>query len=458
MNFGRFRVPKKMKYEIWGGKVKKIIGIRREDKNEWERRVPIIPAHIRKLEDVDIRVCIQPQKNRAFADKEYLSAGAKVTEDIEPCPVILGVKEIPTSLLRPDKIYLYFSHTIKGQPYNMPMLQRLVDLKCTLIDYECIKDENGKRLVFFGRYAGLAGMIDALHILGKRLKQQGLNSPFEKIKPAYKYHDLEEAKSDIALVGKKISENGLPADIAPMVVGFAGYGHVSKGAQEIYDLLPVQQITPRELVSKKIKSDQLLKVVFKEEDMVVPVDSSQSFSLQDYYEHPEKYESRFEKYLPFMTILLNGIYWENRYPRLVTKSFLKKYFAGEKQKLQIISDISCDINGSIECTEKTTIPDEPAFVYNPLTDTISDGIEGRGIIVLAVDNIPAELPRDSSAAFSEALWPFIPGIVNADLDQDFQNCNLPAEIKRAAILYKGQLTPAYRYLNEHLDRAKETKI
>lgn len=437
--------------------MQKVIGIRREDKNEWERRVPVIPAHVRKLEDAGIRVCVQPQKNRAFTDKEYLLAGAEVLENIAPCPVICGVKEIPTALLQANKIYLYFSHTIKGQPYNMPMLQRLIDLKCTLIDYECIKDKHGKRLVFFGRYAGLAGMIDALHIFGEKLKQQGINSPFINIQPAYKYHDLQEAKNNILAVGEEISQKGLPDEIMPMVVGFAGYGHVSKGAQEIYDLLPVEQISPRDLVSQKIKDNALFKVIFQEEDTVVPVDPSHPFILQDYYKHPENYKSCFEKYLPFLTILLNGIYWEDRYPRLVTKNYLRKNFSPNKFKLKIISDISCDINGSIECTEKTTKSDTPAFVYNPATDSIKDGIDGDGIIVLAVDNLPAELPRDSSAAFSEALWPFLPGIVNADLHSDFQHCNMPLEIKRAVIVYKGELTPDYRYLSEHLVRTAETE-
>jgi len=437
--------------------VQKIIGIRREDKNEWERRVPIVPGHIRKLEDAGIRICVQPQKNRAFTDEEYLLAGAEISEDIAPCPIILGVKEIPTELLQADKTYLYFSHTIKGQTYNMPMLQRLIGLKCTLIDYECIKEENGKRLVFFGRYAGLAGMIDALHILGKKLKQQGIDSPFNKIQPAYKYHDLQEAKDNVVAVGEEISQKGLPAEIMPMVVGFAGYGHVSKGAQEIYDLLPVKQISPREMVSQEIEGNKLVKVVFKEKDTVEPIDPSHPFSLSDYFEHPEKYKSRFENYLPFLTILLNGIYWEDRYPRLVTKNYLRKHYSPNSFRLKIISDISCDINGSIECTEKTTESDAPAFVYNPAADSMRDGIDGNGIIVLAVDNLPAELPRDSSAAFSEALWPFIPGIANADLNRDFQNCNMPSEIKRAVILYKGELTPGYRYLNEYIDRARETK-
>ena len=146
-----------------------LLGIRREDKNIWERRVPLSPEHLKRLKDEhDIDACLQPFPDRAFSDKEYRQVGSRIDDDLSSCDIILAVKEIPPSLLLPDKIYLFFSHTIKGQSFNMPMLQQLVNLKSTLIDYECITDENGKRLVFFGRFAGLAGMLDGLYALGQR--------------------------------------------------------------------------------------------------------------------------------------------------------------------------------------------------------------------------------------------------------------------------------------------------
>ena len=432
----------------------KRIGIRREDKNEWERRVPIIPDHARVLQnEYGVEICVQSQHNRAYSDEEYREAGIAVQNEIDHCPIVMGVKEIPAEKILSRKTYIFFSHTIKGQAYNMPMLKRILDLGSTLIDYECITDDQGRRLVFFGRYAGLAGMIDTLHVYGRMLARAGAETPLLGIKPAYEYPSLDQAFESIANIGKELTARSLPDAVVPVVVGFAGYGQVSRGAQEIYDLLRPKEITPAELVQDSLSSRvPFYKVVFREEDMVVPVDPSGTFELQDYYDHPEKYRSQFERYLPELTILVNGIYWEEKYPRLVTKAFLKNYFRQSgNRKLQLISDISCDINGAIECTEKATEPDEPAFVYDPLTDSIADGIEGDGLVILAVDNLPTELARDASRSFSEALWKFIPGISRADDSGTFEQYDPPPAIKRAVIVYKGELTPDYHYLHKYID-------
>ncbi len=429
------------------------IGIRREDKNVWERRVPLIPKHVGLLKNqYGIQTLLQPFKTRVFSDQEYVSVGAQINEDLSSCSFVLAVKEIPVDYLTPHTTYLFFSHTIKGQAYNMPMLQKLLDLKCTLIDYECIKDHSGKRLVFFGDFAGLAGMIDTFHILGQRLQSLGITTPFLKIRPTHEYRDLDDAKAHIRSIARDVAENDLPAGLLPMVFGFAGYGHVSNGAQEVLDLLPTKEIAPDQLLTlRDANPRQLFKVVFKEKDMVEPADGSSTFDLIDYYSHPEKYRSRFEQYVPFLSVLINGIYWDSRYPRLVTKEYLRSNSGkGRSLKLQVIGDISCDLHGAIECTEKTTTPDQPAFVYNPATDGIVDGFAGEGVAVIAVDNLPAELPRDASIAFSEALWKFVPKILAADFSAPFESCNLPEEIKRAVIVYKGELTPKYEYLKQYL--------
>jgi alpha-aminoadipic semialdehyde synthase len=145
---------------------------------------------------------------------------------------------------------------------------------------------------------------------------------------------------------------------------------------------------------------------------------------------------------------MNCIYWDSRYPRLVTKEFVKENY--KNMKLQVIGDISIDINGAIEFTEKSTSPDSPTFVYNPKTDSIKDGVKGNGIVVMGVDNLPCELPRESSNMFSNALLDFIPDIVNADYNAEFKDCNLPLEIKKAVILYHGKLTPNYQYIDKFL--------
>ena len=198
-------------------------------------------------------------------------------------------------------------------------------------------------------------------------------------------------------------------------------------------------------ISKKI----LYKVIFKEEDMVEPVSSEKKFNLQEYYDQPHLYRSIFQQYIRRLSILMNCIYWDKQYPRLVTKEFLEENLTGQL-KLQVIGDISVDINGAIEFTEKATSPDNPVFVYNPIRDDVIEGFRGNGIVVMAVDNLPCELPKESSQAFSDSLLPFIPSITKADYSVNFEYLELPSEIKKAVILYHGKLTPSYQYINRFL--------
>ena len=429
------------------------IGIRREDKSHWERRVPVTPAQVRELrEKHGIEVWIQPSTIRVFTDDEYRQAGANVAEDLSPCPVVFAVKEIPVSFLTQNRTYVYFSHVVKGQSHNMPMLRRLLDLGCHLIDYEKMLDDKSRRVVFFGRYAGLAGMIDSLWALGRRLEWEGVANPFRSIEQAIRYADLESAKEAVRRTGRTIKSEGLPKSLVPLVVGFAGYGAVSVGAQEILDLLPVEGIPAGDLqaLGKVAKADRVYKVVFEEKHMVEPKDPKRPFELQDYYSHPENYRTTFFRHLPYITLLVNGIYWDSRYPRLVTKAQLWDLYAAGEPKIKVIGDISCDIDGSVEFTVKATTPGSPVFVYDPATDKATDGLEGHGIVVLAVDNLPCELPRESSTAFGKSLMPFIPLIASADYRVEYDKLDLPRTIKDAMIVHHGELTPPYRYLEEYL--------
>ena len=239
------------------------IGIRHENKSRFEARSPLTPEAVRRLvTDHGLAVTLQASPVRAFSAADYKAAGANIVEDLADCPIILGVKEIPPEVMEPDRTYLFFSHTIKGQPENMPALKRLMDLRCTLIDYERIVDEKDQRLVFFGRFAGLAGMIDALWALGRRLRFEGIASPFESITPARFYNDLDHARREIGKLSEVIRDQGLPEAITPFVCGFAGYGQVSQGAQEIFDLLPVKGVEPAELADLPADPRTCYKVVF----------------------------------------------------------------------------------------------------------------------------------------------------------------------------------------------------
>jgi saccharopine dehydrogenase (NAD+, L-lysine forming) len=434
-----------------------LVGVRREDKSEWERRVPITPQDAAALQKQGIQVIVQSSATRAFADGEFAAAGVPVQQDLGPCSVIFGIKEMPKQFFEPEKAYVFFAHVIKGQAYNMAMLQRMLDLGCTLIDYERVVDEENRRLIFFGWHAGVAGMIDTLWALGQRLAWEGLPNPLAYLRQTHRYHDLAEAREALAEVRARIEGEGLPPEVTPLIIGVAGYGNVSRGAQEILELLPVIEIEPEEVSALAARGDasrhHLYKVVFKEWHMVEPLQPGAAFELQDYYRHPEKYRGSFEQYVPHLTVLANAIYWTDRYPRLVTEDYLRELFAGpSRPRLRVIGDISCDVEGAIQVTVKSTEPGDPIYVYNPATGDVTDGHEGEGVVVMAVEILPSELPREASMDFSRVLTPFIPAIAACDFGLPFAECNLPPEIKRAVIAYQGELTPDYRYIQEHLPR------
>jgi alanine dehydrogenase len=433
-----------------------VIGIRREDKNQWERRTPLTPEDVKTLiHDHGLKVLVQPSDIRAFTADEFRAAGAEIQEDLSPCSVVFAVKEIPLQYFHSSTTYVFFAHVIKGQLHNMPMLKKMMELKCQLIEYETITDSTGRRLIFFGRHAGLAGILDTMWAFGQRLAWEDTPTPFQDLKQAYNYESLDDAKRHFAEIGRRIKSEGLPAKLCPLIVGIAGYGNVSRGIQEIFDFLQVTSIEPehipRLLKNGTVDYHTVYKVVFKEEHLVKPVSPKHRFDLKDYYAHPEKYRSRFDEYLPYLTVLVNANYWDNRYPRLVTKSSLIELFSQlSKPRLRVIGDIGCDVEGSIECNTHITDPGDPVYVYNPFTGTSTQGVGGVGPVVLAVDNLPCEIPRVSSHDFSKALAPFVPAIAKADYSVPFDQCSLPQEIKNAMILYHGELTPGYKRLEKYL--------
>lgn len=430
------------------------IGIRREDKNQWEARVPLTPDQVRNLvQHHSLQFVVQPSAIRTFSEAEFESAGAVVAEDLSECGVILAVKEIPLSMFAPNKTYMFFSHTIKGQKYNMPMLKKMMAQQCQLIDYEKVSDAQDRRLLFFGRHAGLAGMVDTLWALGQRLNHEGITNPFSAILPTYRYSDLNAVKAALGQLAEQIRSQGIPKALAPMICGFLGYGNVSGGAQEIFDCLPVKTISPAQALtlasSGRFSSHELYKVVFKEQDLVQPIQPNAVFSLQDYYQHPQAYRSQFEPYLPHLTLIVNGVYWDNRYPRFVTRDSVKALYAAQP-RLRVIGDLSCDVEGAIECTLKATSPDNPIFVYDPIGDQALDGVAGGGPVILAVDNLPCELPKEASQDFGQVLSAYVPAIAAANYHGPLEDCALPDPIKKALILYQGKLTQTYQYMQKYL--------
>jgi alpha-aminoadipic semialdehyde synthase len=436
-----------------------IIAVRRETKSPLERRTPVTPELAARLANSsNVEVLVQPSARRIFRDNEYVRAGARMIENLADSRVILGVKEIPPELFQPDTAYVFFSHVIKGQPHNMPMLAKMLELGCTLIDYEKICDDDGRRLIFFGRFAGLAGMIDSFWALGQRLRRDGFPTPLTSIEQAHAYQSLDDAKVAVREAGERIATDGLPPELTPLIIGVAGYGNVAGGAREILNELPHRDVAPGDLdtLFQDPSPHCFYQTTFREEDLVERKDGG-AFDLQDYYDHPEGYDSVFGRYLPHLTALMNCNYWDERYPRLITKQQLKALWSADAlPRLKVIGDLGCDIEGAVECTLKCTEPSDPIYVYDPLKGTIASGVDGNGPVVLAVDILPAELPREASEEFSTALAPFLSALAAADFDVPFDDLDLPAELLRAVIVHRGKLTPDYRYLEAHLAAAGRT--
>ncbi len=267
------------------------IGIRREDKSRWERRVPITPEKVKKLcEKYGIEFIVQPSSIRIFREEEFSHAGARIQEDLSSAPIIFAVKEIPPHLLQPGKTYLFFAHVIKGQLFNMPMLRRLMELGCNLIDYEKVTDERGRRLIFFGWHAGVVGMIESLWALGQRLQWEGIANPFSLLRHTYTYERLEAARAGVRAAGEQVRTQGLPPQVVPLIIGVAGYGNVGRGIQEILrNDLPTVEIAPAEVArvagDPHASAHAIYWTTFKEEHIVAPNDPQAPFDLQDYYHH-----------------------------------------------------------------------------------------------------------------------------------------------------------------------------
>ncbi len=433
------------------------IGIRKETKDTTQRRAPLSPEHVRELvRRHGTKVFVEPWAQRVFSDKEYHGAGAILTTDLSKCNIVFGVKEISPQYLEETMPYCFFSHTIKGQAYNMPMLRHILDHDITLFDYELVRGGDGKRLIFFGDFAGYAGMIDSFWALGRRLVWEGIDNPFTRVRYAAKYERLRDARESLRTIGEQIWKNGLPGQIVPFICAFTGYGRVSRAAQELFELLPTVEIEPDQLqhfVRAGRFSDRVLyKVQFQKSDMFRHRTPRRKFDVEHFHKHPEAYVNRFERFVPDLTMIINGIYWEPQFPRLLTKKFMKTLYKREPHpRLRVIGDITCDIDGSIELTVKETDARNPVYVYEPLSGTVHDGWEGNGPVVLAVDKLPAELPREASESFGNALMPFVPELATARFSRPINDLVVPEEFRRAIIAHRGALSARFSYLKKSID-------
>ncbi|GJM44456.1 MAG: alanine dehydrogenase [Gemmatimonadota bacterium] len=432
-----------------------ILGVRREDKSPWERRTPLVPTDVARLVQSGVKVHVQKSPNRCFPDADFAKAGAELVDELHDATVILGVKEVPVDRIIPGKSYLFFSHTMKGQPYNMPMLRKLLDEGCTLMDYELVTDEDGVRTIAFGRFAGLAGAIDTLWALGQRFQAEGIDTPFAELRQSLDYQDLEEAFTAVRAVGKRIAQEGLPREITPLAIAVTGEGgKVWGGALEVLELLPHRKVAPAELPgwvssgaagrgADRDAADlhQVALVSYGPGELVEPIAAGGTYAWEDYLHHPEKYRARFGQDLPHLTAIVHGIYWAEGYPRFVLRQDVERLYAnGATPRLRLITDITCDVDGSNEALVKITEPGDPAYVLDPDTWKIRSGFQGRGPVVLGVDILPAELPRDASRHFSAALVDLAPHLAKDEPFPSAHDPSVPGPLRRCLMVLRGQLT------------------
>jgi saccharopine dehydrogenase (NAD+, L-lysine forming) len=437
----------------------KTVGIRREDKNRWEARAPLTPEQVgRAAREQSLRFLVQSSPIRAFGAAEYEAEGARVVESLEGADLVLAIKEVPIPELQAGKTHAFFSHTFKGQKHNMPMLREILERGITLVDYEKITDRDGRRLVYFGNWAGYAGLVDTLRAYGLRKAAEGISNPFAALRPTYEYGTLGAARAAMAEVGKAIRRDGLPAALAPLVVGITGYGNVSRGVQELLRELPLVEVPPRELAEPiEARRDVVVTSVFHEEHTVERRDGG-AFDLQQYLARPEAYRSVFARYLPALSILVNAVYWSAQYPRLVTDDDLVELYGSSRPpRLAVIGDISCDIEGAVQCTKESTEPDDPVYVWDTTSRSVRRGVEGHGPVIMAVDNLPCELPRESSETFGRSFLPFLEPLARADTTAPFGSLELPEALKKAVVVYRGDFAPSYEYMRAYLEGDGETK-
>ena len=442
-----------------------VVGIRREDKNEWERRVPLTPTQVKKLVDSGIKVLVQPSNIRAFTDSDYADVGAEICESLNEADTILAVKEVPAELLIPNKTYMMFSHTHKAQPYNMPLLDTMLQENIRLVDFERIAGDEG-RIVKFGPFAGFAGTIDTIHALGVALLARNFATPFLHISNSKEYRSLDSAREDLIALGNLIRTKGLPRELGPLTFVVTGTGSVSQAAQQILHHLPCQYVEKQDLKklceSKTFDNKTVYITVVSAKDMVEHKDPEKKFDKAEYYKSPENFIPTFHKDVaPYAKVIINGMYWEEKYPRLLTVNQTRELSRQDKLPLLVLGEITCDPYGSIEFFTKSTSIAHPTYCYCPKTDSevsIED-FDGQGPLIVGVDHLPAEFPVESSHFFGEPLVDLVKGIVASDASQTIeqQQKTLAPELYNAIITAHNKLTPNYEYISDLRKARDDTK-
>ena len=398
------------------------IGIVRESRND-ENRTPLVPEHIKKYKESNpnINFIIQPSNSRCFSDEEYELCGAKINENLNECSIIFGVKEIDPNILINNRTYLFFSHTFKInkqqkniEKHKKDLLLSILNKKITLIDYENIRGKNGTRCLGFGRFAGIVGCYNTLNLLLRVLGKQSLAS-------AYKINDYERLVLNL---------KNLYFPKTKILV--TGDGRVAKGVIELLNQTNIKAVSKKDFLEKKF--DQPIFCNLETKDYVTN-NSSTNFNLEHFINNPQDYSSSALQYLKETNILISAHYWDPSSPKIFENEDLK-----DLQNLKIVGDITCDINGSVPTTIRSTTIEEPNYWIERYNLKEIDE-NNDGIAVMAVDNLPSELPRDSSTEFSE-------GIINEVLP--FLLKEDDGRILNGTITTDGSFLEKYNYLNDYI--------
>lgn len=395
------------------------IGIIREGKTPPDKRVPFSPLQVIEIEQryPHVKVIVQESPVRAFTDDEYREKGIEVKPDVSDCDILMGIKEVPIPDLIPKKTYLFFSHTTKKQPYNKKLLQAILEAKIRLVDYEGLKDKLNNRLVAFGRFAGIVGAYNGLLTYGKRYHL------FE-MRKASECFDLNDLKIELRKV-----------KLPPIKIILTGGGRVARGAMETLDTAGIRKVSPKDFLANNY--EEAVYVQISSADYHVRKEGG-LFNREEFHQNPENYISTFLRFAQVADVLIAGAFWNPKAPVLFTKEQMTK----SDFKIKIIADVTCDIEGSIPATKKPSTIVDPIYDYNPAADSVEPPLSNPDYVtVMAVDNLPCELPRSASEEFGRDLIDkIIPALVIADKD---------GVLKRASITKGGKLTENFLYLSDY---------
>lgn len=395
-------------------------GILKERKNPPDRRVVFSPDALARLKQQyhNASVKVESSDIRVFSDLQYKSLGIEITNDISDCDVLFGVKEVPITDLIPNKTYFFFSHTIKKQPHNKKLLQAILEKNIDLYDHETIVDNHNRRLIGFGKYAGLVGTYNAIRAFGIKFE-------------LFKLPKAETLSGKEALIAQ-LKRIVLP----PLKFVITGTGKVGNGAKEILDAIKIKEVSIENYLTKNYAQPVYTQIDVLEYNKRK---DGKVLDFKDFFKNPQEYVSDFERFTKVSDIYITGHFYDNAAPKILTQEMLKAIDC----KIKVVADISCDVNAPIACTLRSSTIAEPLYGYLPSENKEVDVFHPAAIVVMAVDNLPCELPKDASEGFGEMfIEHVIPAFFNGDEDGILQ---------RAKITEKGKLTPKFSYLQDYVD-------